>query len=553
MKNSWIYGKFNKPFWLLMAALSFVFAVFTNPARLYGAFSRAAAFVLLISFLVCWGVFAEIRIADRKIRHSIITIAALYMGWLFIRTVKFETVTDPVITRYLWYLYYLPIIFSAFFFFVITDVLSVEDEGKRKRRALVMFIVSGALLLLVLTNEFHEMVFDKVTEGHRAGYYFVAAFVVLTMANSLVRIFTTTIGEGFQKSIIKPLLIIVAVLVYSILYIIPFTGRYVHVFDYTMVYIVGMVLFIESLISIGAIPSNKDYQWCFNHSSVRAQITDKDGNVAYRSVEARPILKSEFAGLMEGSALRISPEVELVSAKLRGGHVIWERDVKDINKLMEILSENEKSIKEANESLKESIEIEKRQIRAYEQNRLYDLTFTKVADSVQSLEESIKRAEKLSGQELIRELKRIDILGVFVKRKSNLLILGETGLSDFSGELKLCFKETYDNLKDMHTEGSFLFLELSPVTSEGALLIYQSFETVIEAFLDGLISVNSILKDEGNCFCLTMSLGLLPGVYREEENRLLELTGGVFFETEWDENEVTVSMHLPKKGGMMHD
>lgn len=552
MKKSWIYGKFNKVLWLMMAALSFVFSVFTNSAELFGAFARVITYVLLVSFLVCWGVFAEIRIADRKIRNSIIAIAFLYIGWLFIRTVKFEAVTDPVITRNLWYFYYFPIIFSAFFFFRITDVLTVNEE-KRKKRTTVMLCVSCALVLLVITNEFHGLVFDPDTEAHKAGYFVVASFIVLTMANSLIRIFSETIGEGFKKRIMRPVLIIAGILLYSVFYLLTDIGSFLHFFDYTMVYIVGTVLFMESLISIGAIPSNKDYKWCFNHSSVKAQIADENGNVVYRAVEARPILKSEFDRLISGGPLRVSSEVELVSVKLRGGHVIWERDVKDINRLMDILSENEKSIKEANESLKESIEIEKRQIRAYEQNRLYDLTFTKVADSVKRLEESIKRAEALSGKDLIRELKRIDILGVFVKRKSNLLILGETGLDDFTGELKLCLKESYDNLKDMQVEGSFLFSDISDMSNADALLIYQSFETVLEVFLDGLVSVNSILKDEGNSYCLTQSMNLRQGMYKEDDDRLLELTGGVFFETEWDGEEITVSMHLPKRGGKKHD
>ncbi len=95
---------------------------------------------------------------------------------------------------------------------------------------------------------------------------------------------------------------------------------------------------------------------------------------------------------------------------------------------------------------------------------------------------------------------------MFIKRKSNLIILTETGLSDYSGELKLCFKETFDNLKEGGVDGGFLFNNVEDMSNTAALSIYETLETVIEATLEGATLVNAILTGFGGDYSLTVSV-----------------------------------------------
>lgn len=292
--------------------------------------------------------------------------------------------------------------------------------------------------------------------------------------------------------------------------------------------------------------TKKEYEWCFNHSVVNSVVTNKKGRIIAKSIESREINRELFLTLKKDKVVKLDEKTELVMAMIKKGYVIWERDIEAENRLIKELSEAKSSLKEANASLKENIDFEKRSKKALEQNRLYDLTFSKVSDDVNKIEKLISLAKTKEGEEKLKLLRRIDICGVFVKRKSNLIILSETGLSDYASELKLCFKESFDNLRDGGINSSFSFKENESVSFENAIEIYSIFEALIELFLDNINHVAVILSTLKNAYQLTLNVTLKDKPDSIDLNKITD-NEGVFFDVEEDEDDISVTFVIPKK------
>lgn len=66
---------------------------------------------IYIGLMTWWGVSIRRRIVQTQARRYLMTIAALCVFWLSIRTVKFFFAVTPTAIRYLWYGYYFPMLF----------------------------------------------------------------------------------------------------------------------------------------------------------------------------------------------------------------------------------------------------------------------------------------------------------------------------------------------------------------------------------------------------------------------------------------------------------
>ena len=69
---------------------------------------RAALYIVLLAL---WGYSIDRRIIQKQVLNCLRVTDALMLLWLILRTLKYEVVTDLTVARYLWYLYYLPMLF----------------------------------------------------------------------------------------------------------------------------------------------------------------------------------------------------------------------------------------------------------------------------------------------------------------------------------------------------------------------------------------------------------------------------------------------------------
>ena len=147
------------------AALLIVCAV---AARVITRGHRGAVYFLPVSLLrsfiyigltTWWGVSLWQRIVQAQVRRYLAATAALCVFWLSIRTVKFFFAATPAAIRYLWYGYYFPMLFLPLLCVFVALSLGKPENYRLPKWTSFLYIPTALLLLLVLTNDLHQLVF----------------------------------------------------------------------------------------------------------------------------------------------------------------------------------------------------------------------------------------------------------------------------------------------------------------------------------------------------------------------------------------------------------
>ncbi len=148
--------------------------------------SRSAIYIVLMS---AWGISLRRRILQTQVRRYLTAVAALTVLWLALRTVKYSLPNGCAPGRYLWYLYYLPMLFIPTLAVFIALSLGRAENYRLPRWANLLCLPAAALLSFVLTNDLHQRVFSfpsgvmsDLDYGYAPGYYVVVGYMGLCLA-----------------------------------------------------------------------------------------------------------------------------------------------------------------------------------------------------------------------------------------------------------------------------------------------------------------------------------------------------------------------------------
>ena len=130
-------------------------AVYFLPVSLLRSF-------IYIGLMTWWGVSLWQRIVQTQVRRYLAATAALCVFWLSIRTVKFFFAATPAAIRYLWYGYYFPMLFIPLLCVLVALSLGKPENYRLPKWTSLLYIPTTLLLLLVLTNDLHQLRADPV-------------------------------------------------------------------------------------------------------------------------------------------------------------------------------------------------------------------------------------------------------------------------------------------------------------------------------------------------------------------------------------------------------
>ena len=143
--------------------------------------------------------------------------------------------------------------------------------------------------------------------------------------------------------------------------------------------------------------------------------------------------------------------------------------------------------------MNEAARLEEARRRTEEQNRLFDGIAKSLKPQLDRIEEILN---SLPDDEpgFCREMKYAGVLGAYVKRYSNLLLLSSAESIADSSELYLCINESFSYLRLL---GAFCCSDIQsgielPLSSQ--LLMYELFEAVIESAAPSVTAVFVTLK-----------------------------------------------------------
>ena len=101
---------------------------------------------------------ADTKTGQKK-KTVVTAISVLLILWFSFRTTKYFIFWQPTAIRYMWYHFYLPMLFVPMLALLNALSLGKPDGYKLPKYAVDLWCISAALLLLVLTNDLHQLVF----------------------------------------------------------------------------------------------------------------------------------------------------------------------------------------------------------------------------------------------------------------------------------------------------------------------------------------------------------------------------------------------------------
>ena len=402
---------------------------------------------------------------------------------------------DADARRWLWYLYYVPIMLIPLLALLVSMSLGKSEPYRLPRWTSALYLPTVLLIALVLTNDLHQWTFafpssaamrSELDYRYGAVFYIIAAWIILcTIAAFAVMLSKCRIPRT-NRILWLPLVPFGVAVAYAVLYTIRVPVVVNELGDLAVLDCLLFTAFFESCIQCGLIQSNTRYYDLFRASvGISAQIVDKEYVVRFAANGSTPFSR-ETMTKAESAPVILPDGKRMHSMPINGGHVVWTEDISELLALREKLESVQEDLSDRNEIVQMEYVQEKEQKTVEEQNRLYDLMQQKTQsqlDQAKILAARYGRAESEAEQKRI--LARIVILGSYIKRRKD-FVLSQQGASAVSDHtLESAFGESYRSLKLLNIRGAYYVRTGQSQSSGGRLAAaYDFFENFMETVLD---------------------------------------------------------------------
>ena len=452
--------------------------------------------LIYIALYIGWGISVSKRIIQVQVRHYLIAVSGLMVFWFVIRSMKYYFITDIGIARQLWYWYYLPMLFIPLFsLFVAISLGKPENVRLSKTALLLLYIPTVLCLLLVLTNDLHQLVFsfpegevwtDK-NNGYTFGYYIVLGWEILCAFAAFV-IMLIKCRLSYRKKYL-PFLLLACSIVYAFIYVSGVEWMQLIGGDIVAAQCLMFTGILESCIQCGLIQTNTGYEELFMVSRLGAQITDQGNTVCLASSNAR-----ELTGEQRMSAKThpvLADKTTLIKSKpIRFGHVLWQEDVSELTEAIEQIEENCRDLSERNRIRRKNLETKKKILSLQEKNRAADVLNRETTGQISMIEHLLTQYDtENDAQKREKLLAGAAVLGAYIKRYGNLLLVSHREETADICDLSRCFEDSFVNLELLDVKYLCTLPADVILATKDMLRIYHTFETILEDCLFDLHSV----------------------------------------------------------------
>ena len=458
------------------------------------SFFRSVIYIMLFA---AWGISVCRRIIQPQVRRYLNAISALMVFWVTARTLRHLFAETPWALRHLWYLYYLPMLFIPLLALFVALSLGKPDNFRLPKWTALLYIPTAALLLLVLTNDLHQLVFrfpeDAVVwmNEYRYGivYFPVVGWMVLCALTALVIMLVKCRVPNSRKVLVLPFVPVVLSVIYGALYIFQLPWLRLIAGDVTVVFCLLIAATLESCIQCGLIQSNTHYRELFDASTVGAQITDPEYHVVLSSRAAQEV-NIETLRQTQQAPVMLEGGIRLSGAPIKNGYVIWTEDVSPLIHVLNDLEEAKENLQDNKDILEEEHAVKEREAHIAEQERLYHIIQRDTAKQIRLMDEMIEQAENAGSDEERRHiLKKMLVIGAYLKRRSNLVFLSDKDSMLEATELELSIGESINNLETFGVTCGFISELTGLILSMNVIAMYDFFEEIAERSLDRMSSI----------------------------------------------------------------
>ncbi|MEB3429300.1 hypothetical protein VLK81_04600 [Citroniella saccharovorans] len=494
---------------------------------------------------------------NRVLRNSVVLrfmlIGILLISYLTVRTIKYEIfIGNEAAIRYIRYLYFtFPPVLTQLVFLTSLYVGKSERENISKFWKL-LWIPTSIAVIFTITNDYHGLVFslDPSNTGlNQYGpiFYLVIIYIGLLALFTLAITMLYSFKNKHLTSVKLPIFIIFIWGIYTFLYMIawePFEYFKI-IFKSAEFNILMVVLFIESLVFMRLLPSNRGYESFLQLSSLNIGIMDSNGEIIfspnkYRNIDPYLIEKSLHTPVL------IDEDTLLESANINGGKSFWFIDLSDFNKLKRKLLNMSEDMLNENELLKAKNALKKNMVKVEEQREIREHIHMKLKPQFDQLKYILMN---LPEDENLFEIKLTHacFLDVYIKRYSNLFLITKNKKSLELSELKLAFSESLDYLKLSGVKTSMDWKLNGRFDAGFSLDLYEIFQYALEFYMPGIDSLHVSLYRKKNNPELSINLkGARPGSFLSKYGSTYEKCGFLIEEDMLD-GEINLCISLARR------
>lgn len=473
---------------------------------------------IYIGMFIAWGISIHRRIIQPQVRRYLIAISSLMVFWIIIRTIRYSLNDCVWLMRYLWYLYYLPMLLIPLLGVFVALSLGKAENFRLPKWTILLYIPTIALLLLVLTNDLHQLVFTFPADAvvwmndyhHAIGYFLIVIWMIFCAVEALAIMLTKCRSQHSLEVLILPFLPVIVAVIYCALWIFRVLGifqlAWLKAFagDMTVVFCLLFTAVLESCIQCGLIQSNTGYEELFMVSRLGAQITDQKNRVHLSSLNARKL--TEEQKISAGTQPVLADKNMLIrSQPIRFGHVLWQEDIGELTEAIEQIEENCRDLAEHNGIRRENLETRKKILALQEKNRVNDLIHRETAGQIDLIDRLLTQYDREPDVgKHNRLLAGAAVVGAYIKRYGNLLLVSECMETADIRDLSRCFDESFMNMELLGINCLHTLPSGISMGTKDMMKVYSSFETAVESCLYDLSHVWIHMRNTGSRILLHM-------------------------------------------------
>ncbi len=475
--------------------------------------------VIYTGLVAFWGVSVRRRIVQPQIRRLLQYVGALMLFWFSDRGIKYYALNlfDGMenIKRYLWYLYYIPMLLLPIIMLMIAfSIRKSENYRLTKKTVVTLISVSVLLFIAVITNDLHQLVFDFPTDAvffsdseysYGVLYFLCLGWIIGCILASLVIMIKKCRLPKSKKVLWLPLVPMAVCIGYCIAYV---TGNVTLFDDITIIDCFLLIAILETAITVGLIPSNIHYAALFRVSDLSAIITDKALNPVYTSHVAVIHEKETMAKAVQKAVENASVTengIRLSAYSIGGGYSFWEEDVTELYEAIEELADVRAELKEEYIVAREVYQTFRKRQSLVEKNRLYNIMQSETKAKTEALCSLLKKLSETDSQSEKQSLTvELALYFAYLKRRNNLLFLKESSDIIRSDELIFCIRESLDNFRLFGAETNMNIDLHLDMHFRNVIQMYDAFEAALEMALKETRELFVTLNKNGNAAILHM-------------------------------------------------
>ena len=518
--------------------------------------TRNVSAIYLLTLCVC----LILYYSHRVLRSGVLSVMMKLLSWMallliLLRGIKYSAFSEVgVLARHIWYFYYVPMLLLPLFLFYISLSVSPKKTTRFLRGWMWSLALTVVFIIIVLTNDLHQLVFsfkpnfENWDNDYSHGFLFYVITVwqyALYLAAIIVLAIKCRISSARKNAWIILIPFVIGIVMNTLLLtgkMPKINGSYIIEFPEALIFTLAVVL--ECCIQLGLIPTNTDYGKLFREFSISAQITDKNGKAVYSSLTAKPLSEEQFS--MQDAA-RIGEHTVLHKMEIPGGYGFWQDDLTELDRLNEELAHAKEELSLEGELISMRNELKEKQTVIEQRTLVYD-TIAKRTQRQSQLISKLAETARLSEDETLREdcRNRITLLGAYIKRYANLMLLSQENGEIEAGELALSVSEVLRYLNFCGVPSELFNSAQCTVGAESALAVFEALEALLESNYSSVKGVFvNISAGEEVMFKLTME-NITELLSDDMASRLA--SAGVNADTKQEDDVTYICFTLPKGG-----